>query len=148
MQGHMRFAPGWVKKNPKRFQRVVTMPAPGAVSKVMDVLSCLSPESIEADAKVFAALMGHLKGVETEYPVIIVQAETRRKRGSRWSCPIESRTTAGPHSHQRPQPHPPLRCHGLKDLARSSVQVLSGPLSPGVAPARFNNSIVARLVFT
>ncbi|RSH85041.1 uncharacterized protein EHS24_006629 [Apiotrichum porosum] len=76
--GHMNYAPSWVKTNPTRFPRCITHPAPDGQPKVNDYLSVFSSASVDADAKAFRALLAHLKQVDGEAgqeTVIMVQVE-------------------------------------------------------------------------
>ncbi len=64
------YAPAWVKLNNARFPRVVKQDG--------DTLNSLSPhfkETLEADKKAFVALMTHLKKVDKQHTVIMVQVE-------------------------------------------------------------------------
>jgi beta-galactosidase GanA len=65
------YAPEWVKLNNARFPRMV--------DKDGKLSYCLTPnseETLQADKKAFAALMGHLKQVDSEHhTVILVQVE-------------------------------------------------------------------------
>lgn len=69
--GEMRYAPEWVKANPARFKRVLR--PDGAP---MQVLSSFCPESMQADARAFAAVMAHLKAADAGTgTVLAVQVE-------------------------------------------------------------------------
>lgn len=78
--GHMTYAPPWVKANPTRFPRTVTMDIETKRPKVNGYLSALSPETAGADARAFVELMSHLKtfdGAEGQSTVIMVQGDYR-----------------------------------------------------------------------
>ena len=64
------YAPEWVKLDNKRFPRVVT--ASGAV---LNSLSPHAPATLEADRRAFAALMRHLKRIDEQRTVILVQVQ-------------------------------------------------------------------------
>lgn len=64
------YAPEWVKTNPKRFPRYTL-----ADGKTLEILSPFSDENQKADAKAYAALMQHIKLVDTNHTVIIMQPE-------------------------------------------------------------------------
>jgi beta-galactosidase GanA len=65
------YVPAWVKRDPERFPR--TLDDKG---KPQEILSALSPEVRDADARAFAALMRHLKAIDGgRYTVIMVQVE-------------------------------------------------------------------------
>ena len=64
------YAPAWVKLDNKRFPRVVKQDG--------DTLNSLSPHfrtTLEADKKAFVALMTHLKNIDKQHTVILVQVE-------------------------------------------------------------------------
>ncbi|MGM8227957.1 DUF5597 domain-containing protein [Cellvibrio sp. ARAG 10.3] len=64
------YAPAWVKLDNKRFPRVVKQDG--------DTLNSLSPHfrtTLEADKKAFVALMSHLKKIDKQHTVILVQVE-------------------------------------------------------------------------
>ncbi|MBB6250800.1 DUF5597 domain-containing protein [Nitrospirillum iridis] len=65
------YVPGWVKRDQARFPRVRS--ANGAS---VEILSAFSPAVRDADAKAFAALMGHLKTADAGHnTVLMVQVE-------------------------------------------------------------------------
>jgi Domain of unknown function (DUF5597)/Beta-galactosidase len=69
--GFSSYAPEWVKKDPKRFARAV-MPD----GRTLEILSALSKENVEADARAFRALMRHLKEFDGQrQTVLMLQVE-------------------------------------------------------------------------
>jgi len=64
------YAPGWVKRNIKRFPR-----AEKSDSSSLEILSPLSAENLAADKNAFVALMRHLKENDGEHTVVMVQVE-------------------------------------------------------------------------
>ncbi|ETS82485.1 hypothetical protein PFICI_04361 [Pestalotiopsis fici W106-1] len=73
--GISTYVPGWVKKDAKRFPRVHVLEA-GGVKRTVEMVSPLSEEGCTADSKALAALMGHLKKVDSEdNTVLMVQVE-------------------------------------------------------------------------
>jgi len=65
------YAPDWVKKNPKRFARAVSPDG-----RPLEILSTLSKENMEADARAFRALMRHLKEYDAkQQTALMVQVE-------------------------------------------------------------------------
>lgn len=69
------YAPGWVKRDVKRFPRVHTLEA-GGVMKTLELVSPFCEEAWKADARAFAALMRHLKEFDERYStVLMVQVE-------------------------------------------------------------------------
>ena len=68
--GLSSFAPAWVKAAQDRFPR-----AQIRGGKTIEVLSTLSRNNMEADARAFAALMRHTREVDGTHRVIMVQVE-------------------------------------------------------------------------
>ena len=65
------YAPAWVKTNQQRFPRSADKAGNG-----MEILSPFSKENLDADARAFAALMRHLREVDSQaHTVILVQVE-------------------------------------------------------------------------
>jgi len=64
------YAPAWVKLDNKRFPRLIT-----ADGKTLNSLSPLAKETLEADKKAFVQLMRHLKQVDPQRTVIMIQPE-------------------------------------------------------------------------
>ncbi|KAI8299194.1 hypothetical protein K4K61_010864 [Colletotrichum sp. SAR11_59] len=73
--GISTYAPGWVKRDTKRFPRVQVLEA-GGRKRTVEMVSPLSTAACEADSRAFAALMRHLKEVDGEHnTVLMVQVE-------------------------------------------------------------------------
>jgi hypothetical protein len=68
--GQSNFAPGWVKANQDRFPRAQIQNGKG-----MEILSTLSQNNLQADARAFAALMRHTREVDKNHRVIMAQVE-------------------------------------------------------------------------
>lgn len=65
------YAPGWVKRDTKRFGRTI-----GADGRLQEIISVNSVEARKADAKAFAALMRHVRETDgAEHTVLMVQVE-------------------------------------------------------------------------
>jgi hypothetical protein len=64
------YPPDWVKKDFERFPRVQI-----TGGKNIEVLSTLSDANRDADARAFAALLGHVKAVDSQHTVIMIQVE-------------------------------------------------------------------------
>ena len=64
------YAPAWVKLDNKRFPRVVT-----ADGRTLNSMSPLAQSTLDADRKAFVQLMRHLKRVDAQRTVIMVQPE-------------------------------------------------------------------------
>ena len=68
--GTSTYIPAWVKKNPKKY-----LLAQNQRGEVMNTLSTLGTESAKADANAFAHLMRHIKEVDHDHTVIMMQVE-------------------------------------------------------------------------
>ena len=64
------YMPSWVKKDYKRFPRAIDQQG-----NPLEILSTLGEESMKADAKAFAALMRHIKEVDKDQTILMVQVE-------------------------------------------------------------------------
>ncbi len=78
------YAPLWVKLDTRRFPRVATKPRPDLRSSISSYfaesmplpnLSAFGEETLAADIKAFRALMSHLREVDTQHTVIMMQVE-------------------------------------------------------------------------
>lgn len=68
--GNSRYPPPWVKADQKRFPRVRNKDG-----KTLETLSTFSDANREADTRAFAALMKHLRQVDMQHTVIMMQVE-------------------------------------------------------------------------
>lgn len=69
--GQAHYVPEWVKSNPEKYPREIS-----AYGKILDVLSPNSTANMEADKQAFAALMRHIKEVDSvQHTVIMIQVE-------------------------------------------------------------------------
>lgn len=69
--GNMHYVPTWVKSDSKKFPRVIRKDG-----EPIDVLSPLSPNTLEADKSAFVALMRHLKQLDGDrHTVLMIQVE-------------------------------------------------------------------------
>jgi hypothetical protein len=68
--GVSSYIPAWVKTNQARFPRVQDKEGKG-----IETLSTLSAANRDADARTFAALMRHIKRVDTQHTVVMIQVE-------------------------------------------------------------------------
>ncbi len=64
------YAPEWVKSDTKRFTRMMTKD-----SKTHYVLTPLASSTLQADSRAFAALMRHIRDIDPQHTVIMVQVE-------------------------------------------------------------------------
>lgn len=65
--GVSSYAPDWVKKDPKRFPRAIS-----SAGRPLEVLSTLSKENVDADARAFCALMRHLKAFDAQQQTVLM----------------------------------------------------------------------------
>jgi beta-galactosidase GanA len=88
-----KYAPLWVRQDNERFPRVVTKEG-----ELRDSLSPVFQETLDADRKAFVALMEHLKQVDAQHTVIMVQTEneTGTYRSVRDYSPEAERLFRGP----------------------------------------------------
>src|SRR5215831_14814271 len=68
--GSSHYMPLWMKQDPTRFPRLI-----GANGRPVDSPSPFSKETLEADKRAFVALMRHLKKIDPQRTVIMVQVE-------------------------------------------------------------------------
>jgi beta-galactosidase GanA len=64
------YAPEWVKSDTKRFPRMTTKDG-----KTHYVLTPLAASTLQADSRAFAALMRHLRDIDAQHTVVMVQVE-------------------------------------------------------------------------
>ncbi|KAJ4131974.1 hypothetical protein NW765_013786 [Fusarium oxysporum] len=84
------YVPPWVKTDSKRFPRVCSIEA-GGKRKFLDVITPLSTECAEADAKAFGKLMSHVRELDEAYSTVLmvqVQNESGILGDSRDRSPI------------------------------------------------------------
>jgi beta-galactosidase GanA len=74
--GNPHYVPEWMKLDTKRFPRVID-----EKGRPVDCASPFCTEAMEADAKAFAALMGHLKKADPQRTVLMVQVENEPGTG-------------------------------------------------------------------
>jgi len=67
--GSSSYAPAWIKQDPKYYYMR------GLDGKMVESVSPLCEEAVEADAKAFEALMTHLRDTDEERTVIMIQVE-------------------------------------------------------------------------
>ncbi|KAM0547498.1 hypothetical protein ACHAPJ_010371 [Fusarium lateritium] len=73
--GLSSYAPGWVKRDFKRFPRVQVLEA-GGVKRTLEMITPLCDEACKADSRAFAALLRHLAEVDSQHQtVLMVQVE-------------------------------------------------------------------------
>lgn len=68
--GNSTYAPSYIKRDPARYPLVQTRDG-----GFLNVLSAFGQESLNADRNAFAALMQHIKEVDKDYTVIMMQVE-------------------------------------------------------------------------
>lgn len=92
--GLSHFLPEWVKADQERFPRVVN-----AEGNSLEILSTLSSANREADARAFAAVMRHIREVDSEHNTVIaiqVQNEPGLLGSTRDFCAAANETFTGP----------------------------------------------------
>jgi len=102
------YPPAWVKGDPKRFPPMVIKVRPDYgmgtfLAKYMEQqgsgpLSPFGQETLKADARAFAALMSHIKDVDPQHTVIMMQVENEMGSlgNSRDRSPMADAAWAGP----------------------------------------------------
>ncbi|HEY7006662.1 MAG TPA: beta-galactosidase, partial [Sphingomicrobium sp.] len=87
------YAPEWVKTDTRRFPRMITKEG-----KTHYVLTPLSASTLRADSRAFAALMRHLREIDPQHTVIMVQVEneTGSYQSPRDFSPEANRLSASP----------------------------------------------------
>jgi beta-galactosidase GanA len=68
--GKMHYAPGWVKNDTKTYPRMMTK-----AGVAIDVLSPNAQANLDADRAAFVALMKHLREVDSQHTVVMIQVE-------------------------------------------------------------------------
>ena len=68
--GESTYTPGYIKRNPKKYELVMD-----EKGDYHNIISTFSKNTMNADAKAFAALMRHIKAVDTDNTVIMMQVE-------------------------------------------------------------------------
>lgn len=66
----MTYAPSWVKQNPKKYPR-----AKDAEGKDLEMPSVFSDAVLKADARAYVATLEHIKSVDSENTVVMIQIE-------------------------------------------------------------------------
>jgi hypothetical protein len=92
--GLSHFLPEWVKADQDRFPRVKN-----AAGNSLEILSTLSSANRDADAKAFAAVMRHIRQVDSQYHTVIavqVQNEPGIMGTTRDFCTAANKDYAGP----------------------------------------------------
>jgi hypothetical protein len=91
--GLSHYAPLWVKRDQDRFPRIVN-----AAGNTEEILSTLSHSNRDADGAAFAAVMRHIREVDTTHRVIAIQVENESGilGSSRDFCPAANAAFAGP----------------------------------------------------
>jgi hypothetical protein len=92
--GLSSYQPYWVKTNPQRFPWVKNQ-----AGRNLDILSTFSDATRDADAKAFAALMRHIRQVDSkEHTVLMMQVENEVgiRDDSRDRCPAANEAFAKP----------------------------------------------------
>ncbi|KAJ9415698.1 glycoside hydrolase superfamily [Fusarium oxysporum] len=99
------YVPSWVKTDSKRFPRVRSIEA-GGNRKILDIITPLSVECAEADAKAFGTLMSHIRELDEAYSTVLmvqVQNESGMLGDSRDRSPIAEAAFKEPRFHNIPK---------------------------------------------
>lgn len=106
-----RYAPSWVRRNGRDFPRAERGPATGMAAVFTTMLSVFNDRLVDADARAFAALMRHIRQVDRDNTVIMVQVENEtglmgdsRDRSAladaAWSKPVPAELMAYLQAHR------------------------------------------------
>ncbi|KNB20343.1 hypothetical protein FOXG_17401 [Fusarium oxysporum f. sp. lycopersici 4287] len=125
------YVPSWVKTDSKRFPRVRSIEA-GGNRKILDIITPLSVECAEADAKAFGTLMSHIRELDEAYSTVLmvqVQNESGMLGDSRDRSPIAEAAFK--------EPVPEELLHLDSAISRSFITsaVVAGGSGPGVYPS-------------
>jgi beta-galactosidase GanA len=87
------YAPQWVKSDTKRFPRMITKDG-----RTHYVLTPLAQSTLQADSRAFAALMRHIREIDPQHTVVMIQVEneTGSYQSPRDFSPEANRLFAGP----------------------------------------------------
>ena len=117
--GHPHYMPDWMKLDPVRYFHAVD-----EKGEAVDSPSPFATASLEADKKAFAALMQHLKEVDPQRTVIMVQVENET---GNWNC-VRDFSAAAQKVFEAPVPPEVLKAMDVKTAAASPTwQQAFGP---------------------
>ena len=132
--GNPHYMPEWMKLAPERYPRVVDKSGRPA-----DSPSPFATAAQEADAKAFAALMGHLKVADTVRTVLMVQVENEPGTGGN----LRDYSPAAQKIYDAPVPADVLKAMNVQNAASSpNWQAVFGP----DADVCFHNWAVAKYI--
>ncbi|KAH6995477.1 glycoside hydrolase superfamily [Ilyonectria sp. MPI-CAGE-AT-0026] len=133
------YAPPWVKKNSERFPRARSIEAGGG-RNILDVITPLSEQCAEADAKAFGKLLTHLKDFDADHStVLMVQVENEpgilgdsRDRSSLAEAVFREPVPESLLHHLADNPHPQFskRFPNIPTSGRHSWEEAFGPGAP------------------
>ena len=133
------YTPPWVKKNSKRFPRARSIEAGGSRT-ILDVVTPLSMECAEADAKAFGKLLAYLKDFDADQStVLMVQVENEpgvlgdsRDRSSLAETAFREPVPESLLRHLADNPHPQFakRFSNVPKGGRHSWEEAFGPGAP------------------
>ena len=106
--GSPHYVPLWIKQDPKRFPRMV-----GANGRPVDSASPFSRDMLDADKRAFVALMRHLKTIDPQHTVIMVQVENE---AGTWGA-IRDYGSAAQKAFESPVPAEVLAAMNMKPRA-------------------------------
>lgn len=94
------YAPAWVKRDTQRFPRAVTR-----AGVAQEILTPFAPATLAADTAAFRAMLAHLKQVDTQHTVVMIQVENEigmlpevrdysAAANAAWRAPVPAALTA------------------------------------------------------
>ncbi len=114
--GNQHYMPAWMKQDPVRYPRLID-----AHGETVDSPSPFGAATLAADMKAFAAFMGHLKAVDAQRTVLMVQVENE---SGTWECPRDY----SPEAQKRfAEPVPTAVLKAMNKPAGGSWTELFGP---------------------
>jgi Domain of unknown function (DUF5597)/Beta-galactosidase len=116
--GSAHYLPLWMKAHPDLYPKAV-----GKTGLFVDTPSPHFPAMLEADIRAFRALMRHLKGVDTDHTVIMVQVENE---SGAWNT-IRDYSPTAQAVFDKPVPAPLLEALGLADKGGGNWSTVFGP---------------------
>jgi hypothetical protein len=101
------YAPAWVKKDTQRFPRAQTR-----AGVPQEILTPFAPATLAADSAAYRALLAHLKQVDTQHTVLMIQVENEigmlpevrdysAAANAAWRAPVPAALTAYLAAHQQ-----------------------------------------------
>ena len=115
--GSSHYRPEWMKRAPERYPLMT-----GANGRPLDSPSPYSAEALQADIRAFTALMRHLKAIDAEHTVLMVQVENEP---GTWGS-VRDYSPAAQKLFESPVPHELLTALHKETLAEGTWQAVFG----------------------